>query len=158
MKKVAEGVFQICVWDIQQESKSVVYRKEGGWAKTVTGIDRNYTDKHSLIGDIIYNSESGEYIIFEGNLYFDCDIIYNTKFFRLFLIENEEIKILSETTTNSFNDIPILWPVIQDCLKWDILNPLDKFNMQQLKKEIDRRKELSRHLKELGEKYGKDNQ
>ena len=145
MKELTKENFMVHISEVptKKEPKKM-YRYNGGWAKTVTGIDTAHLDGYSLKGEFIDNSTTGEYLVSEGTLYLDCDIQGSRKnkvsHYRLFTMKKGELWLMAETTNQDNRTWAVdLWPKIEEFLNLKF-NPLAEFSTEQLQEEIDRRK------------------
>ena len=49
-------------------------RYNGGWVKTITGIDKDYSNGYSLNGEFVANKRVTNVNLEEDTLYLDCSI------------------------------------------------------------------------------------
>ncbi len=137
MTKQSEGKYFGNPWEKIKEAT----RYNGGWTKSVTGIDRSKNNGYSLKGDFM--GKSGDtYIV--GNLYLDCGIggsrKNQEKFYNLFTIESDgKVKVIAEAEDSREWAIS-LWNMIEEFLGKEKPSPLAKFSTEELLAEIARRK------------------
>ena len=84
---------------IDLKEKLEVTRYNGGWTKTVVGLDKSKQNGYSLIGEFLPKQTTLN--LEAGRLYLDCDIRgsrkNNTNNYTLFtLLESGEVEILAE--------------------------------------------------------------
>ena len=116
-QEVPRVLRQMYVETLGEDRDSTVTRYNGGWAKTVKGLDKSKTNGYSILGDI-------EDIDFpqcwkEGTIILDCDIHgsrkHPEKTYRLFRYENGKLSLLAQE--GDTKDWAVrLWPAIEEAL------------------------------------------
>lgn len=125
--------------------KDLFFRRQGGWLKEVTGLNKCTTDGFSIKGDFI--TDKDRLIWYDTDtLYLDCSKggsnKYPIAYYKLFKVsEDGQPVILFET--ESVDWAIDLWEPIERYLPADPLlknNPLKKFSTAELIKELKARK------------------
>ena len=93
-----------------------ISRYNGGWAKTVKGLDKSRTNGYSILGDFV-DIDAPQY--WKDGLILDCDIHgsrkHPEKTYRLFRYENGKLSLLSQV--GDAKDWAVrLWPAIEEAL------------------------------------------
>jgi hypothetical protein len=96
---------------------STVTRYNGGWAKTVRGLDKSKTNGYSILGDFV-DIDAPQYWK-NGTIILDCDINgsrkHPEKTYRLFRYENGKLSLLAKE--GDTKDWAVrLWPAIEEAL------------------------------------------
>jgi hypothetical protein len=90
-------------------------RYNGGWTKSVTGLDKSKSNGYSIKGTFM---RRGSDIYVVGGLYLDCDIQGSRKNqekrYRLFRVQTQGIDVLESAEGRSW--ATDLWPAIEDAL------------------------------------------
>ena len=75
-----------------------ISRYNGGWAKTVKGLDKSRTNGYSILGDFV-NIDTPQYWK-DGTIILDCDIYgsrkHPEKTYRLFKYQDGKLSLLSQ--------------------------------------------------------------
>jgi len=112
-------------------------RYNGGWVKSVTGIDKTKNNGYSIVGN--FTRDAGDNYTING-LYLDCNIVGSRKNQRkeytLFRVLEIGCEVLQKTKT--INWAIDLWENIEKALEIKI-NPLANFSTEDLLAEINRR-------------------
>ena len=100
-----------------EDRDSTVTRYNGGWAKTVKGLDKSKTNGYSILGDFV-DIDAPQYWK-EGTIILDCDIYgsrkHPEKTYRLFQYQDGKLHLL--TFVGDTKDWAVkLWPVIEEAL------------------------------------------
>lgn len=94
-----------------------ISRYNGGWAKTVRGLDKSKTNGYSILGDFV-DIDAPQYWK-NGTIILDCDIHgsrkHPKKTYRLFRYENGKLSLLSQVGDNKDWAVK-LWPAIEEAL------------------------------------------
>ena len=94
---------------------STVTRYNGGWAKTVRGLDKSKTNGYSILGDFV-DIDAPQYWK-NGTIILDCDINgsrkHPEKTYRLFRYENGKLSLLSQVGDTKDWAVK-LWPIIEE--------------------------------------------
>ena len=90
-----------------------ISRYNGGWAKTVKGLDKSRTNGYSILGDFV-DIDAPQYWK-DGTIILDCDINgsrkHPEKTYRLFRYENGKLSLLAQE--GDTKDWAVrLWPAI----------------------------------------------
>jgi len=138
MKKQTEGKYFGEPWrDIVMAS-----RYNGGWIKSVTGIDRSKNNGYSLTGD--FTGKSGDtYKV--GELYLDCDIggsrKRQVKTYTLFtVLKSGTVKVIAQVGDTRGWAIELWKPIEKFLGKPKETNPLAQYSVEELEAELKRRK------------------
>lgn len=94
-----------------------ISRYNGGWAKTVKGLDKSRTNGYSILGDFV-DIDAPQYWK-DGTIILDCDIHgsrkHPEKTYRLFRYENGKLSLLAQE--GDTKDWAVrLWPAIEEAL------------------------------------------
>ena len=94
-----------------------ISRYNGGWAKTVRGLDKSKTNGYSILGDFV-DIDAPQYWK-DGTIILDCDIHgsrkHPEKTYRLFRYENGKLSLLAQE--GDTKDWAVrLWPAIEEAL------------------------------------------
>ena len=94
-----------------------ISRYNGGWAKTVRGLDKSKTNGYSILGDFV-DIDAPQYWK-DGTIILDCDIHGSRKHpkkpYRLFRYENGKLSLLAQE--GDTKDWAVrLWPAIEEAL------------------------------------------
>ena len=94
-----------------------ISRYNGGWTKTVKGLDKSRTNGYSILGDFV-DIDAPQYWK-DGTIILDCDINgsrkHPEKTYRLFRYENGKLSLLSQV--GDAKDWAVkLWPIIEEAL------------------------------------------
>ena len=96
---------------------STVTRYNGGWAKTVRGLDKSKTNGYSILGDFV-DIDAPQYWK-DGTIILDCDVHgsrkHPKKTYRLFRYENGKLSLLSQVGDTKDWAVK-LWPIIEEAL------------------------------------------
>jgi len=96
---------------------STVTRYNGGWAKTVRGLDKSKTNGYSILGDFV-DIDAPQYWK-NGTIILDCDIKgsrkHPEKTYRLFRYENGKLSLLAQEGDTKEWAVR-LWPAIEEAL------------------------------------------
>jgi len=110
-KKMTDEELTKILFDVKKEiesrqtKKTVLFNAEeyferynGGWCKSVTGLDKSKTNGYSIVGDFM--SKRNEWYVV-GNLYLDCGIggsrKNQQKYYTLFTVnENANVIVIKE--------------------------------------------------------------
>ena len=108
---------QMYVETLGEDRDSTVTRRNGGWAKTVKGLDKSKTNGYSILGDFV-NIDTPQYWK-DGTIILDCDIYgsrkHPEKTYRLFQYQDGKLHLL--TFVGDTKDWAVkLWPVIEEAL------------------------------------------
>jgi len=100
-----------------EDRDSTVTRYNGGWAKTVKGLDKSKTNGYSILGDFV-DIDAPQYWK-EGTIILDCDIYgsrkHPEKTYRLFQYQDGKLHLL--TFVGDTKDWAVkIWPVIEEAL------------------------------------------
>ena len=91
-----------------------ISRYNGGWAKTVKGLDKSRTNGYSILGDFV-DIDAPQYWK-DGTIILDCDINgsrkHPEKTYRLFRYENGKLSLLSQVGDTKDWAVK-LWPIIE---------------------------------------------
>jgi len=116
-------------------------RYNGGWTKSVTGLDKSRNNGYSILGSFMRGA-GDNYTI--GGLYVDCDIRGSrknqTKNYTLFVVNAaDSITVIAESTGRNW--ATDLWKAIGSHFadSSTVENPLAKFTIEELQAEINRR-------------------
>lgn len=101
-----------------EESLMGFDRYNGGWIKTITGLDKDYTNGYSLNGEFVGGSNVKNVDLQENVLYLDCSISGSrknqVKNYHLFKMVDGEIDII-QTIEDGQNDWAVqLWDKIEE--------------------------------------------
>ena len=103
---------------LNEQSKRVLSRYNGGWTKSIIGIDKQQTGGYSLKGEFIQGGINKK-LIWKDGLYVDCDIQgsrkHQEKYYNLFKIENNKV-ILLHNELDSPDWAVNLWEKIEENL------------------------------------------
>ena len=95
-----------------------ISRYNGGWAKTVKGLDKSRTNGYSILGDFV-DIDAPQYWK-DGTIILDCDIHgsrkHPEKTYRLFRYENGKLSLLSQVGDTKDWAVK-LWPIIEGDIK-----------------------------------------
>ena len=95
-----------------------ISRYNGGWAKTVKGLDKSRTNGYSILGDFV-DIDASQYWK-DGTIILDCDIHgsrkHPEKTYRLFRYENGKLSLLSQVGDTKDWAVK-LWPIIEGDIK-----------------------------------------
>ena len=110
-------VLRLMYKTLGEDRDSTVTRYNGGWAKTVTGLDKSRTNGYSILGDFV-NIDAPQYWG-DGTIILDCDIHgsrkHPEKTYRLFQYQDGKLHLL--TYVGDTKDWAVkLWPVIEEAL------------------------------------------
>ena len=109
---------QMYIETLGEDRDSTVTRYNGGWAKTVTGLDKSRTNGYSILGDFL-DIDAPQYWK-EGTLILDCDIYgsrkHPEKTYRLFRYENGKLSLLTEESDTKDWAVR-MWPLIEEYMK-----------------------------------------
>ena len=98
-------------------SNEGITRYNGGWAKTVKGLDKSRTNGYSILGDFV-DIDAPQYWK-DGTIILDCDIHgsrkHPEKTYRLFRYENGKLSLLSQVGDTKDWALK-LWPIIEEAL------------------------------------------
>ena len=94
-----------------------ISRYNGGWAKTVKGLDKSRTNGYSILGDFV-DIDAPQYWK-DGTIILDCDIHgsrkHPKKTYRLFCYLDGKLSLLAQE--GDTKDWAVrLWPAIEDAL------------------------------------------
>jgi len=108
---------QMYMETLGEDRDSTVTRYNGGWAKTVKGLDKSKTNGYSILGDFV-DIDAPQYWK-EGTIILDCDIYgsrkHPEKTYRLFQYQDGKLHLL--TFVGDTKDWAVkLWPVIEEAL------------------------------------------
>jgi len=108
---------QMYMETLGEDRDSTVTRYNGGWAKTVTGLDKSRTNGYSILGDFV-NIDAPQYWK-DGTIILDCDIHgsrkHPEKTYRLFQYQDGKLSLL--TFVGDTKDWAVkLWPAIEEAL------------------------------------------
>ena len=100
-----------------EDRDSTVTRYNGGWAKTVKGLDKSKTNGYSILGDFV-DIDAPQYWK-EGTIILDCDIYgsrkHPEKTYRLFQYQDGKLHLL--TFVGDTKDWAVrMWPLIEEYL------------------------------------------
>jgi len=116
-----------------------VTRYNGGWTKSVTGLDKSVANGYSIKGDFM---RKGTDIYTVGGVYLDCDIGGSRKNlrrdFRLFRVLEDGVDVLADDTSGSRDWAVGFWDAIEEELSVEV-NPLAAFSDAELVAELGRR-------------------
>ena len=92
-------------------------RYNGGWVKTITGLDKDYQNGYSLNGEFVANKRVKNVDLKENILYLDCSIggsrKNQEKNYHLFKFEDGEIEVI-QTIENGQSDWALqLWDNVE---------------------------------------------
>ena len=91
-------------------------RYNGGWIKTITGINKKYKNGYSLLGEFLPIS-SGNIDLEEDVVYLDCSIggsrKNHEKNYTLFKLKDEEIIILQNIEDGGKDWATSLWDTLE---------------------------------------------
>lgn len=137
MKKQTETSYFGSPWQDIPEAT----RYNGGWTKSVFGVDRSKNNGYSIQGEFM-GKEGDTYEISE--LYLDCDIrgsrSHQEKNYRLFTVEPYGAITVIATTGDSRGWALELWDAIEEFLgKAEPVNPLAQYTDDQIIDELARR-------------------
>ena len=100
-----------------EDRDSTVTRYNGGWAKTVKGLDKSKTNGYSILGDFV-DIDAPQYWK-EGTIILDCDIYgsrkHPEKTYRLFQYQDGKLSLLSQVGDTKDWAVK-LWPIIEEAL------------------------------------------
>ena len=92
-------------------------RYNGGWVKSVTGLDKNYQNGYSLKGNFIGNKRIKNVNLVENELYLDCSIggsrKNQEKNYHLFKLEDGKIKIIKTIEDGQQDWAVLLWEDVE---------------------------------------------
>ena len=116
-KQIPRVLRQMYMETLGTDRDNTVTRYNGGWAKTVTGLDKSRTNGYSILGDFL-DIDAPQYWK-EGTLILDCDIYgsrkHPEKTYRLFQYQDGKLHLL--TYVGDTKDWAVkLWPVIEEAL------------------------------------------
>ena len=116
-KQIPRVLRQMYMETLGEDRDSTVTRYNGGWAKTVKGLDKSRTNGYSILGDFV-DIDAPQYWK-DGTLILDCDIHgsrkHPEKTYRLFRYENGKLSLLSQV--GDAKDWAVkLWPIIEEAL------------------------------------------
>jgi hypothetical protein len=119
-------------------------RYNGGWTKSVTGLDKSRANGYSIRGDFMRPNASDIYAI--GGLYLDCNISGSRKnyhkTYRLFRVTGpDSAEVLVRDDSNSPDWAVNLWAAIEAALAPTEAtpNPLAQYRTEELIAELKRR-------------------
>jgi len=108
---------QMYMETLGEDRDSTVTRYNGGWAKTVTGLDKSRTNGYSILGDFV-DIDTPQYWS-DGNMIIDCDIHgsrkHPEKTYRLFKYQDGKLSLLSQVGDTKDWAVK-LWPIIEEAL------------------------------------------
>ena len=111
----------------------------GGWQKSIKGLDKSKTDGFSLLGSFI----NSPIWIMPDSLILDCSIEGSrknqVKYYSLLKIEKNATLTLLQTVKQSKQWAVDLWPIIEKNLITEKPNPLEKYSNEELLTEVKRR-------------------
>ena len=116
-KQIPRVLRQMYIETLGEDGDSTVTRYNGGWAKTVTGLDKSRTNGYSILGDFL-DIDAPRYWK-EGTIILDCDIHgsrkHHKKTYRLFQYQDGKLHLL--TYVGDTKDWAVrLWPTIEEAL------------------------------------------
>ena len=116
-KQIPRVLRQMYIETLGEDGDSTVTRYNGGWAKTVTGLDKSRTNGYSILGDFL-DIDAPQYWK-EGTVILDCDIHgsrkHHKKTYRLFQYQDGKLHLL--TYVGDTKDWAVrLWPTIEEAL------------------------------------------
>lgn len=116
-QKQIPRVLRLMYKTLGEDRDSTVTRYNGGWAKTVTGLDKSRTNGYSILGDFV-NIDAPQYWK-DGTIILDCDIHgsrkHPEKTYRLFQYQDGKLSLL--TFVGDTKDWAVkLWPAIEEAL------------------------------------------
>lgn len=116
-KQVPRVLRQMYMETLGEDRDSTVTRYNGGWAKTVTGLDKSKTNGYSILGAYV-DIDAPQYWK-NGALILDCDIDgsrkHPKKTYRLFQYQDGKLSLL--TYVSDTKDWAVrLWPTIEEAL------------------------------------------
>lgn len=125
-------------------------RYNGGWIKSITGLDKNYKNGFSLVGDFLPVS-SGNIDLEENVLYIDCSIDGSRKNwernYHLFKIVEGKIHTIQSIEDGGKDWATSLWKTIENELDLiespvdEIIRKIDKLNGEQVSELLVRMRE-----------------
>ena len=90
---------------INTQVKDKLNRHNGGWTKTITGLDKTHTNGYSIIGEFV-NGDTNRLRNWHDGLYLDCDIRgsrkRHDKYYTLYKIEDNAVEVVAETKGNDW--------------------------------------------------------
>lgn len=104
----------------KQEMKKIdpemKFRAEGGWLKTVEGLDKSVKNGYSLVGDFV---KAGDYEEeYDEGLYLDCNKEKNGRKvqqdYRLFRIRDGKLRLLDMVIDGTSTWAVDLWDAVED--------------------------------------------
>ena len=117
-------------------------RYNGGWIKSVTGLDETKNNGYSILGTFMRASGMDNYTI--GAIYLDCGIggsrKNQSKTYTLFRVSADGCERIAKIS-DSADWAMRLWPAIREVLaiKPEAVNPLAQYSTDDLLAEIARR-------------------
>jgi len=116
-KQIPRVLRQMYMETLGTDRDSTVTRYNGGWAKTVRGLDKSKTNGYSILGDFV-DIDAPQYWK-NGTIILDCDIYgsrkHPEKTYRLFRYENGKLSLLAQE--GDTKDWAVrLWPAIEEAL------------------------------------------
>jgi len=116
-KQVPRVLRQMYMETLGTDRDSTVTRYNGGWAKTVRGLDKSKTNGYSILGDFV-DIDAPQYWK-NGTIILDCDIHgsrkHPEKTYRLFQYQDGKLHLL--TYVGDTKDWAVrLWPAIEEAL------------------------------------------
>lgn len=108
----------IILMNLMQKICPEIERYNGGWTKTITGLDKTKTNGYSLQGDFIKAKQAAYYE--NGTIFLDCDIDGSRKNqernYRLFLLKSGKLTLLDELPDGDMNWALEFWEIIESTL------------------------------------------
>ena len=116
-KQIPRVLRQMYIETLGEDGDSTVTRYNGGWAKTVTGLDKSRTNGYSILGDFL-DIDAPRYWK-EGTIILDCDIHgsrkHHKKTYRLFQYQDGKLSLLAQEGDTKDWAVK-LWAAIEDAL------------------------------------------
>ena len=117
-------------------------RYNGGWTKSVTGLDETKKNGYSILGDFQNNNANDIYNI--GGLYLDCDIHGSKKspkkYYVLFTVLSDGTIVTIDTAADGVDWALNLRPAIKKFLNGTkTINPFDGFSDEEILAEAKKR-------------------
>jgi len=109
---------QMYLETVGDDRRDGISRYNGGWAKTVKGLDKSRTNGYSILGDFV-DIDAPQYWK-DGTIILDCDIHgsrkHPEKTYRLFRYENGKLSLLTEESDTKDWAVR-MWPLIEEYMK-----------------------------------------